>query len=283
MDDLPDYELRRSAADEAAPPAAPRATGVWIAAAALAAAAVAAAIVVFGVRRPTLAPAAAVLPPAPTAAAPERPLGGAAEPIEVPPLDRTDPVVRRLVGALTSNPRVTAWLATDGLVRSFTVVVENIAAGRTPARLLPSLAVRGPFRVVERGGQLRVDPRSYERYDGVAEAVASIDPSGAANVYATLKPRIEEAHSEQGFPDQPFDRTLERAIATLVAVPVPDGEPRVEPAGVGYGFADTRLENLNDAQKQLLRMGPANARVVQARLRAIARALGVTADRLPGV
>ncbi len=121
---------------------------------------------------------------------------------------------------------------------------------------------------------MTIDPRSYERYTAIAEAVASIDPAGAAKLYATLKPRIEEAHREQGFPDQPFDRTLERAIAMLLAVPVPDGDPRVEPVGVVYGFADPRLENLNGAQKQLLRMGPANARAIQAKLREIALRAG---------
>jgi len=287
MDDLPDYELRKSAIEEAepAPPPAPPRGGTWVAIAALSAAAALVVVVVFGLRhfmfsaRPA-APATAAQASAPPKPAPEAVLGGQAEPIDLPPLDQTDALVRRLVGALSSNPRVAAWLATDGLVRNFTVVVENVAGGRAPGRLLPMLKPRAPFRVVERGGEMTIDPRSYERYTAIADAVASIDAAGAAKVYATLKPRIEEAHREQGFPDQPFDRTLERAMAMLLAVPVPDGDLRVEPVGVVYGFADLRFENLNGAQKQLLRMGPANARAIQAKLREIALALGVPADRL---
>ena len=58
---------------------------------------------------------------------------------------------------------------------------------------------------------------------------------------------------------------------------------RVEPRGAGYGFADPRLERLTAAQKQLLRMGPANARLVQGSLRTIALELGIPAERLPPV
>jgi len=40
-----------------------------------------------------------------------------------------------------------------------------------------------------------------------------------------------------------------------------------------YEFADPNLESLADAQKQLLRMGPANAKLVTDKLREIEAAL----------
>lgn len=138
-----------------------------------------------------------------------------------------------------------------------------------------------PFRVVERSDGLYLDPRTYERYTGLADAAASIDPAGGARLYATLKPRIEEAHRELGHLDTPFDRVLERAIVLLLETPVQEGPVRVEPRGIVYGFADEDLEELTPAQKQLLRMGPRNARVVQNALRAIALALGIPSERLP--
>jgi hypothetical protein len=56
---------------------------------------------------------------------------------------------------------------------------------------------------------------------------------------------------------------------------------RVRPAPVLYQFTDPRLERLSGAQKQLLRMGPRNVRIVQDKLREVARALRIPADRLP--
>jgi hypothetical protein len=138
------------------------------------------------------------------------------------------------------------------------------------------------FHVVERGGDVYIDPRSYERYDGLAAAAASIDPAGAARLYATLKPRIEEAYRDLGMPDTPFDRTLEQAIVLLLETPIVDDPVRAAPqGGLGYGFAAPNFEALPAAQKQLLRMGPRNVRTIQSSLRAIALALGIPAERLP--
>jgi hypothetical protein len=212
---------------------------------------------------------------------PTDPLGRDAAAIDLPPLDQTDAVVRDLVKALSSHPSVAAWLATDGLIRNFTVSVANVAEGRTPSRHLSRLRPGAPFRVLERGEDALIDPRSYERYTTLATAAASLDPAGSARLYATLKPRIEDAYRELGVPDTPFDRTLERAIVMLLSTPVPDEPLRVEPRGIGYGFAAPRLEGLTPAQKHLLRAGPRNARAIQASLREIALALGIPAERLP--
>lgn len=212
---------------------------------------------------------------------PRTPLGGEPEAVDVPPLDESDGVVRNLVQRLSNHPTVLAWLATDGLIRNFTVSVQNIAAGRTPARHQSRLRPESGFTVREQDGRFTIDPAGYRRYDALADAVASVDAEGAAKLYATLKPRIEEAYDDLGFPDTSFDEPLERAIVTLLQVPVLDEEPAVVARGVGYAYADARLENLTAAQKQLLRMGPRNVRLIQAKLEEIARALGIPAERLP--
>ena len=50
---------------------------------------------------------------------------------------------------------------------------------------------------------------------------------------------------------------------------------------VSYTYEDARLESLSAAQKQLLRMGPRNVRLVQAKLREIAPYLGIATESLP--
>ena len=253
---------------------------MWMAVAALV---VAAAIAVYFVGRRTAPSATAEPETAQPPQADARPLGGDQKNVVVPPLDESDAVVRTLVAQLSSHPQVAAWLTTDGLIRNFTVVVANIGDGRTPSGHLKPLRPTSPFQTSTRGEDLVIDPRSYERYNALASAVAAIDPAGAADLYATLKPRIEEAYRDLGHPDTPFDRTLERSIVALLSTPVPDGEIRVEAdsKGIGYRFADPDLEALSDAQKLLLRMGPTNARTIQSSLRRIAVALGISAERLP--
>jgi hypothetical protein len=280
MSELWDDRLRETPDEAAAPVPRRSSIGPWIGVALLVASAAAAVYLAFGSWRTAQQPVTDATP-APREASEPKPLGEAA-PVDLPPLDESDALVRQLVAQLSSHPRVAAWLATDNRIRNFTVVVANVAEGKAPASQIPALRPStGGFLVVERGDDLYIDPKSYERYTGVAQAVASIDPAGSARLYGTLKPRIEEAYSELGEPEAMFDRTLERAIVLLLRTPVPDDPIAVEPKGIGYGYANEKLEALTPAQKQLLRMGPQNARAIQRQLREIALALGIPAERLP--
>jgi len=273
-----DYELLKT--EEVIPPTRPKSVA-WIVGLLIVAVAAVAGYLYRRLAPAPVAPSAAVVKaPAPQPAV--RPLGGDAEPITVPPLEQSDAVVRELVRRITSHPAVVAWLTTNGLIRNFTVVVTNVAEGPTPAKQLGVLRPSAPFRVVNRNGQLFIDEASYRRYDRLAAAAASIDPAGAARVYATLKPRIGEAYAELGMPPASFDRALEKAIVALLQVPIVEGPVRVQPkGGTAYQYADSRLEGLTAAQRQLLRTGPRNVRTIQSALRQLALALGISPDRLP--
>ena len=202
--------------------------------------------------------------------------------IPLPPLDATDALVRELVGGLSAHPVVAAWLATDRLIVNFVVVTGRIADGQTPVAELKAIGpVGAPFRArTAAGGAVTIDPSSYRRYDRYAQAVAAIDAQGAARVYQTLKPRIDEADRNFGGSGN-FDPELERAIVELLKVPVVEGDVALRTAGIGYAFADPKLEGLSRAQKQLLRMGPQNVRAIQGKLREIAAVLGIPDSRLP--
>ena len=227
---------------------------------------------------PTTASAAA---PAPLASDVGKALGTEVPPIDLPPLDESDDVVRGLVRELSSNPSVAAWLTTDNLIRNFVVVVSNIAAGEPAARQVTVLRPKGSFQTEEHGEDLFINSRSYSRYLPLATAATSVDPEGAARLYSTLKPRIDEAYAELG-QGNTFDQTLERALALLLRTPIPEGRVPIEPNGaVGYRFADPALEKLTPTQKMLIRFGPENQRAVQTSLRNIALALGITPERLP--
>jgi hypothetical protein len=284
MDDLPDFELHRTPREPGdLAPSATHPARMWVAATTLLAVMAGAAYVAFIWRpRPAAAPTTASAP-APAAQESSQSLGGKSEPITLPPLDESDALVRTLVQGLSESPAVMAWLPTTRLIRNFTVVVANIADGATPSRHLRVLRPSSSFRIVERDGGTYVDPRGYDRYTKFADAVASIDPAGAAKLYATLRPRLEEAHRDLGGGDQSFDRTLERAIVALLDTPAVNDPVRLRPKGIGYAYADERLESLSAAQKQLLRMGPRNMQIIKARLREIALALGVRPALLPSV
>ncbi len=66
---------------------------------------------------------------------------------------------------------------------------------------------------------------------------------------------------------------LRQAIGHLAETPIPDAEPELKEKGAVYAYTDPKLEELSRAKKQLLRMGPQNARALQAWLKKLDEAL----------
>jgi hypothetical protein len=277
-----DYDLVRTEVPPPVPSRSRQPAGLYIAAAVLVLAAAAAWLVVNRNDRESQS-AIESTPRADTRNDVLPPLGGTRADVTVPPLDQSDTLVRELVRQLTSHPTAAAWLATNGLIRNFTVSLANVADDMSPERHLRVLRPAAQFTVSQQGGAPVIDPASYHRYDSVAAAAASIDPAGAARLYATLKPRIEEAYRDLGHPDGNVDLAVEQAVVRILQTPAVDGPVRVQPddKGIGYTYSDPRLESLGPVQKQLLRMGPENVRTIQRSLRAIAIELGIPASRLP--
>jgi hypothetical protein len=217
-------------------------------------------------RRPAgpATPAASVAAPAPEAVA--------APPVALPPLDQMDGFLRSLFAGLSSQPTLLAWLATDDLVGSLATAIDRLANGRTPARDLAPLKPGTGFTVVTRRGVPYVDPSSYARYDGVVQAVSSVDAARLATIYTTIEPRLAEAYQKQGHTGSLRD-AVQRAIATVLATPDPPAEVALVAGVGGYAYADPRLEALPSAQKHLLRMGPAHLQRVKDAVRQFAAAL----------
>ncbi|MBM3779236.1 MAG: DUF3014 domain-containing protein [Acidimicrobiia bacterium] len=263
------------------PPDPPQRTGLWIGAA-LVVVALGGLLAWYLLRDGSTGPSDVAGVPEPELIEPA-PAEAGIEPLvaELPGLDVSDDLVRRLIAMFSQHPRLTTWFATDNIIRGFAAVVANVADGESPAPHLQRLRPVGPFQVAERAGTLTIDPRSFQRYTVLTDVATSIDPAGAARVYLTLKPLIEEAYADLGYPEPSFDRTLERAIARLLATPVPEGAIAVEPeGGTEYRFVREDLQQLSPAGKQLVRFGPANQQRLQAHLRAIAAAIGIPAERL---
>lgn len=199
----------------------------------------------------------------------------------MPGLDDSDPWVRTMVKTLSSHPKLAGWLLNDDLIHRFTLVTANIAYDENPRVHVPFLEPVGKFRVDEHGETMRVDPRSYERYDLLADVFTSLDTAGTATLYGQARPLIEEVYDGLGYPAD-FEAVFSTAVAKLLSVPILDPDVEVAPRVISFEFADADLERLSDAEKQLLRMGPRNVARIQAKLREIAEAIAETSARPPG-
>ncbi len=194
------------------------------------------------------------------------------EPIEVE-LNESDELVRNLVKELSSHPGFARWLLSDNLIRRFVSIVDTIAYGRSPRRLINSIELEGDFRVSEAEGKIFLDPKSYERYKRVADIFASLDTKGSVKLYKQMRLSIQQAYRELGYPEEDFNATLKKAIQELLKAPIVEDRIYLEKDVITYTIADPELEKLSPAQKHLVRMGPENMRTIQAKLREIAQAL----------
>ncbi|HSD27380.1 MAG TPA: DUF3014 domain-containing protein [Vicinamibacteria bacterium] len=208
--------------------------------------------------------------PAPTAA----PLATAPPAVQLPPLDDSDGFVRETAGGLSAHPELARWLGRTALVGTLTAVVVNIADGETPRPHLEFLAPKQRFGAARRPARLIVpDPAGFAGYDVFADVIGSVDATAAATAYRTLAPLFEAAYVELGHPEGGFPAALDKAIKALLGVPVLRADVGLVPHAIGFRYADPKLERLTAAQKQFLRIGPRNVRIVQAKLRELAAAL----------
>jgi hypothetical protein len=212
--------------------------------------------------------------PAPLAAAGVQATPSASPAAPLPSLDDSDPLVRQLAASLSAHPEIARWLSRAALVRTVTAVVVNVADGETPRPHLEFLAPKQRFRAARRPARLVVpDPAGFAGYDLFGDAVASVDAAAAASVFRTLAPLFEAAYAELGHPEGGFPAALDKATKALLAVPVLRDDVELVPHAIGFRYADPKLEALTPAQKQFLRVGPRNVKLVQGKLRELAAAL----------
>lgn len=202
---------------------------------------------------------------------------------QLPPveLDKSDNSVRQLAKEVSSHPKLLVWLNSDHLVRRFVAAVDNIANGLSPRPHIDFFIPVGNFQAVKKGNLLYADPDGYSRYNPVVDVIVSLDSKQCAYLFRGLKPLFQEAYRDLGYPGQNFQDTFLRAVVELLETPIVEGDVLLEKTVVSYVMVDDELEDLSEAQKHLLRMGPENVGAIQTKLREIALALGIQEYRLP--
>lgn len=180
-----------------------------------------------------------------------------------------------LVGALSNRPELVLWLKNDHLIHHFVYAVDCVANEYSPAEQISFLKPPDAFSVEEKEGECQPASASHTRYDVIADVFCSLDDKGAADAYRRLEPFFDTVYREQCQGTAPFRSALTTAAGVLLATPVPDRLPTLTRIGPVYVYRDARFERLSAPQKHLLRMGPKNARRVQAKIRELADELAL--------
>ena len=213
----------------------------------------------------------------PTAGLSSKPIEAlAALPANLPSLENSDALFRLRAGALSPDPMLQSWLKQESLIPRLAAALNMIANGRFPREIFAAFAPRGKFKVIHRDGGTFIDPVSFARYDAFASMIGKVDAVAAAKVLNELRPLFDAALRGLGERRLTLREAFPAAADELLQTPVLEGDIALVQGkrGITWIYAEERLESRSLVQKQLMRMGPKNQAIVQAKLKALSLALG---------
>jgi hypothetical protein len=194
--------------------------------------------------------------------------------VDLPRLNNSDSFVAEKLRELSSGASLLSFLVDEQLVRRTVVLIENISRGQYPQTALPYKPVSEEMQVSTVDGRLfTMEASSYTRFDAAITAFVALDTDQAVGLYKLLSPLLQQAYAEIGFRDAEFKQALIKAIDAVLTAPEVEGPFQLVKPSVMYLYADTRLEELADMNKQLIRLGPENSARLKAKLREFKAAL----------
>jgi Protein of unknown function (DUF3014) len=184
----------------------------------------------------------------------------------LPNLLDSDTLIRKQLTKL--SPGLSPWLDTDQLIRRYLMIVNDFAQGIRVSKHMSFLIYEEPFSVLGDGNVLYIAPKSYRRYDSLAQAVQAIDAKAAVKLYVYVRPLILQVFGEFNYPkDITLESIISKAAGEIIATPVIEDQIQLVRPSRFYKFADPGFETLNPVQKQMIRMGPDNLKIFQMKCR----------------
>jgi hypothetical protein len=191
--------------------------------------------------------------------------GGAAPPL--PALDESDAPMHDALADVMGKANVDRIFKPELLVRHIVVSIDNLSRRHMAVELRPTKTLAGTFIATGNDQQGAIDVANFQRYVPYVQAVQAIDMKRLATLYVRFYPLFQQAYQSLGYPNGYFNDRLVVTIDNLLAAPDITTDIALVRPNVMYQFADPKLEDLSAGQKLMLRMGPANAAIIKAKLR----------------
>ena len=269
-------------------------TGSWIGAVVVVVSIVAAGIYLArkamhaGAPPPSVPAASASAAPSPAAPAALHPIEQAqiapatASTSALPALDDSDASVAAALATLAGGNNLTSLLVRQQVIARIVATIDALPRHDGLAVFtLPARVPKGAFVIDETAGSTVLGERNYARYAPYMQIVDAADPQALVAWYVHAYPLFQQAYRQLGYPKGYFNDRLIVVIDDLLAAPEPTQPLPLMRSKAFYIYADPALEARSTGQKLLLRVGPANAAKIKAKLRAIRAAL--TGRVLPAV
>lgn len=190
------------------------------------------------------------------------------EVVELPSLNDSDGFVLEKLRALQNGAALIRVLADEQLIRSIVVFVDNISRGQFPQNSLPYKPIGQEMSVRNIDENLFVmEAGAHDRFNQIIDTFVAVDTGQAMILYRTLQPLFQNAYAEIGSRNANFDDALRLAITAVLRSPNVEGPYQLVKPSVMFLYADANIQNMEEMQKQLIRIGPENTGKLKAKLR----------------
>jgi len=222
-------------------------------------------------RPPAATPVVAAPAPPPVSTEPqiEHPIAAdnAAGTAALPALNDSDQIAHDSLAGVLGRHAVEQFLVPQNIVRHLVATVDNLPRRKVAVELRPVKPAPGQSAIAAQGEITTLSDANFERYAPLVRVVQATDVKALVLVYQRLYPLFQQAYEDLGYPGRYFNDRLVEVIDHLLQAPEVSAPIRLVQPKVFYEYADTDLESRSAGQKLLIRMGPANARAIKAKLR----------------
>ena len=222
---------------------------------------------------PVPAPIAAQAPAAPIAAPVVTEVQPKIPPAPVVSEETGDQYARESIDAVNGGKALAQFVAGDYVVERAVAIIDALRRGEVPYKLLPVGKPSTPFPISDNGLRVTLDTAGFSRYDGFAQWVGGLDTPALISLLNDYERIATQALTRMGVTDFDIRSALLAATTQILSTPQVAVDAELMRREANWVYMDPELEALSSLQKQVLRMGPENADIVQQKARDIRGAL----------
>jgi hypothetical protein len=184
-----------------------------------------------------------------------------------------DRYARESIDAVNGGKALAQFVVGDYVVERVVAIIDALRRGEVPYKLLPVGKPSTTFPISDDGLRVTLDAAGFSRYDGFAQWVGGLDTTALVSLLNDYEMIATQALTRMGVSDFDIRSAVLAATTQILSTPQVTVDAELMRREANWVYMDPELEALSSLQKQVLRMGPENADIVQQKARDIRGAL----------
>ena len=163
---------------------------------------------------------------------------------------------------ISNQDKIDTLIENNDLVQRFVLLVDNIARGVINSKHSPLKKPEEKFYPKKVNGKLLISDENFVRFTPYIDLLEALPANFWIEMYKSLMPLMDEAYEDLGYTEN-FSGVKDRAIQNILSIKPPLQDIEVHRPSVAYHYKDVAMQELNDVEKQLYRLGPYNTTRLQ--------------------